>query len=147
MPLHSHNTPRRCALLSRTNIAATTLGLLGRLGLLGVLGQTSAQAGSTIEGRWLGPNGGVIEFAPSCDGALCGRVATSPDGQLAPGTQMTSPLRSTGAASWTGKFYIAPRDTWLDADLRLASPDTLVMKAGMMGGLMCRERQLRRVTE
>lgn len=127
---------------SSGRFAATLSGLC----TIALMGLAPANAASGIEGHWKGPNGGVIAFDESCNG-LCGRVVTAPDGNAAPGTQITQGLAANGLNAWRGKFYIAPRDTWIDADLTLKNADTLQMNACMMGGLVCRERELKRVAQ
>jgi len=109
-------------------------------------GPNPAAAAGGIEGRWQGPDGGIIQIANSCDG-LCGRVDTSPDPSIAAGTQMTSVLTPAGSSRWTGQIHAIKRGQWIDAEMSLADADTLVMKGCMMGGLVCRERVMKRVSE
>ena len=129
------------------NLFLATLALLS-------LG-TAANAGASIEGRWLNPKGSVTIEVAQCGNAYCGTVVeASPKARRDArrggtvnliGTRLMTGFTPDGRGGWKGRIFLPKHNVHAGGQIRPLSANMLSIKGCAFGGLICKEQRWRRV--
>lgn len=110
----------------------------------------SAAVSQSLEGRWANPKRSVIVNVNRCGSAYCGAVswATAKNRAkgAAPGTQVLSDLRPQGNGIYKGRALEPKRNISGSATVQQVSPDVMIVKGCVIGGLICKEQRWTRVS-
>ena len=125
---------------------------LAALSLVAVASPASASA--PFEGRWVNPKKSVIIEVAPCGPAYCGTVVWATDKAKANarkggtenliGTRLISGVRRTGDGTYRGRGFVPKQNITAPATVRVAGPNTLVVK-GCALGFICKEQRWTRV--
>ena len=100
-----------------------------------------------VLGVWLRDNGNVqVKFEP-CGDAVCGNIAwlkPGSDSKAMVGQRLFFDMRPSGVNSWTGKAA-SPDDGSIYSGKMSVEGPTLITSGCMIGGLICKSANWRRV--
>jgi uncharacterized protein (DUF2147 family) len=110
----------------------------------------TASAQAALEGKWKNPKGSVVVNVAPCGDAYCGTVswasARNREKGTTPGTRVLTDLRPAGNGTYKGRAYEPKRNLRGSATVRQVSPDLMIVKGCVIGGLLCKEQRWLRVS-
>ena len=125
---------------------------LAALSLVGV--SAPAAASAPFEGRWANPKKSVIIEVAPCGEAYCGTVVWASEKAKANarkggtknliGTRLISGVKRTGDGTYKGRGFVPKQNIHAPATVRVAGPNTLIVK-GCALGFICKEQRWTRV--
>ena len=114
----------------------------------------AAGASAPFEGRWANPKKSVIIEVAPCGPAYCGTVVWASDRAKANarkggtdnliGTRLISGVKRAGDGTYRGRGFVPKQNIHAPATVRVAGPNTLVVK-GCALGFICKEQRWTRV--
>jgi len=110
----------------------------------------TASAQAALEGRWKNPKGSVVVNVAPCGDAYCGTVswanAKNREKGATPGTRVLSDLKPTGNGVYRGRAFEPKRNLRGAATVRQVSPDVMIVRGCVIGGLLCKEQRWMRIS-
>lgn len=113
-----------------------------------------ATAAAQVEGRWANPKRSVIIEVAPCSSGYCGTVVWATEKAKANarkggtqnliGTQLISGVKPAGNGTYKGRGFVPKQNIRAPATIRVAGPDTMVVK-GCALGIFCKEQRWTRV--
>lgn len=114
-------------------------------------------AASPIEGQWRNPkNSVVVRVAPCGGGAWCGTVVhasakvknNARKGGTANiiGSRLLTGLRPAGRGAYRGRVYLPKHHIAVNAIVRSAGANTMIVKGCAVAGVICKEQHWTRVS-
>lgn len=114
-----------------------------------------ASASLPVEGRWANPKKSVIIEVAPCGPAYCGTVVWANERAKANarkggtdnlvGTRLISNARPAGNGTYKGRGFVPKQNINAAATVRVAGPNTLIVKGCAVAGLICKEQRWTRV--
>lgn len=132
-------------------LAAAALASLGS-----PLAAAPSNGAPAIEGVWRNARDSVRIRTHLCGQAVCATVVQASAKAQADaarggtpkliGTQVFREFRAAGRDTWKGKVFVPDMDRTFSGVLRIESPDRLIGKGCILGGLICKSTAWTRVS-
>lgn len=112
-------------------------------------------AAPPVVGLWSNLKGTLAVRTELCGAKLCGTVVHAGPKPLADarragvtrlvGTTLLRDYHATGRGGWAGKLYVPDMGRTVSSRIRLSAPDRLTISGCLVGGLLCRSQEWRRI--
>lgn len=120
-----------------------------------VAAPAGAAGAAPIDGKWTNPKHSVVIDMKPCGPAWCGKVvsasaearADARDGGTPEliGKHLLHDFKPDGKGGWTGRVFLPKRNMTATGTIRMAGPNTIVVKGCAIAGLICKDQRWTRV--
>lgn len=108
-----------------------------------------------VVGLWSNMKGTLAVRTELCGAKLCGTVVHAGPKPVADarragvvqlvGTTLLRDYQATGRGGWAGKLYVPDMGRTVSSRIRLSAPDRLTISGCLVGGLLCKSQEWRRI--
>lgn len=108
-----------------------------------------------IDGKWTNPKRSVVIDMSPCGPSWCGKVisanakakASAEEGGTANlvGRNLLTGFRPDGKGGWVGRVFLPKRNIHATGTIRMAGPNTIVVKGCAIAGMLCKEQRWTRI--
>ena len=136
-------------------IAGAAAALILVTGLGAAPSAADAAVPKQLSGVWRNPKNTVHVRIQPCDGEVCGTVVWASDKARKKaaeagtpklvGTQLFKSFSQKSANSWGGRVFVPDMGRTFSGTLKAASPNAVVAKGCVLGGLICKSQAWKRV--